>query len=78
MWGVSPVTKARGQAVGSDANNRLLLSSAQSDQIAEHNQSGGNAHTGLQWSTGLQHAHSLDQIQPRRTARSASSSWAWG
>ena len=47
------------------ADNRLLLSSTRSDQIADHDQPGGNADAGLQWSTGLQPTHRLDQLQPR-------------
>ena len=47
------------------ADNRLLLSSTRSDQIADYDQPGGNAHAGLQWSAGLQPAHRLDQLQPR-------------
>jgi hypothetical protein len=40
-------------------NDCLLLSCTQSDQIANYDQSGGNPHTGLQWSTRLQPAHPL-------------------
>jgi hypothetical protein len=35
------------------------------DQVADYNQSGGNANTGLQRSAGLQPSHRLDQLQPR-------------
>ena len=45
-------------------NDCLLLSSARADQITDYDQSGGNAHAGLQWSTGLQPAYRLDQLQP--------------
>jgi hypothetical protein len=47
------------------ADNRLLLSSARSDQIADYDQSGGNADAGLQWSSRLQPVHRLDLFQPR-------------
>jgi hypothetical protein len=45
-------------------NDCLLLSCTQSDQIANYDQSGGNPHAGLQWSTRLQPAHRLDQLGP--------------
>ena len=47
------------------ADDAPLLSLARSDQIADHDQSGGNAHAGLQGSAGLQPAHRCDQLQPR-------------
>ena len=47
------------------ADDCLLLSSTRSDQIADYDQPGSNAHAGLQWSAGLQSANRLDQLQPR-------------
>jgi hypothetical protein len=46
------------------AYNCLLLSRTHTDQIADYDQAGGNAYTGLQWSTGLQTPNRLDQLQP--------------
>jgi hypothetical protein len=34
------------------------------NQVADDNESGGDADTGLQWSTGLPPAHRVDQVQP--------------
>ena len=47
------------------ADNAVLLRRTRSDQIADYDQPSGNAYTGLQWSTGLQPADRLDQLQPR-------------
>ena len=47
------------------ADNRLLLRRTRSDQIADHDQAGGNANAGLQGRAGLQRADRLDQLQPR-------------
>jgi hypothetical protein len=47
-------------------NGKVALSYCvtRSDQVADHDQPCGNTHTDLQWSTGLQSAHCLDQLQP--------------
>ena len=41
----------------------LLLSGTRSDQVANHDQAGGDTDPGLQRSTGLQLAHRRDQFQ---------------
>ena len=42
------------------ADDGLLLSRTRPNQIADYDQSGGNAHTGLHLNTGLQPAHRFD------------------
>ena len=60
------------------ADDGLFLRRARADQIADDHQSRCDAYARLQWRMGLQATYSSDQFQPARTARSASSSWAWG
>ena len=47
------------------ADDAALLRRTRSDQIADYDQASGDADAGLQWNTGLQPAHRLDQLQPR-------------
>ena len=47
------------------ADDAPLLRLSRTNQIADYDQPGGDAHTGLQWRTGLQPAHRLDQLQSR-------------
>ena len=61
------------------ANDCLLLRSARSDQVADNNEAGCDADTGLQRSTWVFSAPTAaTNSSPARTARSASSSWACG
>ena len=47
------------------ADDAALLRLTRSDQVADHDQPGRNADTGLQRSAGLQRTHRCDQLQPR-------------
>ena len=60
------------------ANDCLLLRSARPDQVTDAPPTCRNADARLQGRMGLQSAYSSRQLQPERTARSASSSWACG
>ena len=61
------------------ADDAALLRLTRSDQIADHDQPGGNADAGLQRSTGASSAVTAAiNSSPARTARSASSSCACG
>ena len=60
------------------ANDCLLLRSARADQITYDHKPCGDAYARLQGRVGLQIAYRGDQLSPARTARSASSSCAWG
>ena len=62
VWLGNPLQACR--QVWGLSNNRLLLSSTRSNQVADHDQSGGDAQTGSQGSTGLQPSHRFDQLQP--------------
>jgi hypothetical protein len=42
-------------------DDAALLRLSQSDQIADYDQASGDTDAGLQWSSGLQPAHRLDQ-----------------
>ena len=58
---------------------RVLLRLSRSDQIADYDQSGGNADAGLQWQYRTSSPPTAwINSSPARTARSASSSWACG
>ena len=75
----SAIPCRRAARFGVSPTIRLLLRRTRSDQVADHDQPGRNADTGLQWSTGLQCALTAwINSSPARTARSASSSWACG
>ena len=61
------------------ADDAAFLRLARSDQIADYDQPGGNADTGLQRSAASSSAITAAiNSSPARTARSASSSWACG
>ena len=61
------------------ADDAALLRLTRSDQVADHDQPGGDANAGLQWSTGAFSALTAAiNSSPARTARSASSSCACG
>ena len=60
------------------ADDRLLLSRTRPDQVADHNEPGRDAHTGLHWNRGLQPPTAWINSSPARTARSGSSSCACG
>ena len=47
------------------ADDAALLRLARSDQVADHDQPGGNADAGLQRSVRLEPGHRRDQLQPR-------------
>ena len=47
------------------ADDAALLRLARSDQVADHDQPGGNADTGLQGTRRLERGHRRDQLQPR-------------
>ena len=47
------------------ADNAALLRASRIHQVANHNQTGGNADTGLQRRARLEFAHRRDQLQPR-------------
>src|SRR5262245_61001036 len=46
------------------SDDAALLRLSRSNQIADHDQAGGNAYAGLQGSAGIQSANRLDQLQP--------------
>ena len=60
------------------AHDGLLLRSARSDQVADNHQTRCDADARLQGRVGLQPPTAATNSSPARTARSASSSWAWG
>ena len=60
------------------ADDAALLRLSRSNQVADHDQPGGNADAGLQRSMGLERSYRMINSSPARTARSASSSWACG
>jgi hypothetical protein len=60
------------------ADDRLFLSGTRTNQVADDNESGGDADQGLQWSTALHPPTASINSSPARTARSASSSCACG
>ena len=64
MFGSAMPLQAR-REVRRLADDAALLRLARSDQVADHDQPGRDADTGLQRSAGLQRCHRRDQLQPR-------------
>ena len=60
------------------ADDAALLSIARADQVADHHQPRRDADTRLQGRVGLERTTAATNSSPARTARSASSSCAWG
>src|SRR5271166_4830181 len=67
-----------GREVWRLADDAALLRFARTDQVADDDQPGRDADPGPQRKRRLERSHRRDQLQPARTARSASSSWACG
>src|SRR3954452_24265877 len=64
MFGSASPLQTR-REVGRLADDATLLRGRRSDQVADHNEAGRNADSGLQRNRRLEHAHCRGQLQPR-------------